>query len=604
MKKISMIVCLLVTLSVSCLASVVPPKRAAAIASTFLSKRQPGLSAVGNAFSVELVATFPSVPTKAPGQEPALYVYEGSRGGYVVVAGDDVSAPILGYSLSGRFPAGDIPVSLKSLLDWHASVIEYARAQGWTSEDSGWETDLASDNERTVIETARWGQDAPFNNLVPDKNGRKCPSGCVATAMAIIMRHHQYPEHGTGELPGYDLDVNSIMPQYARHIDGHSLGHTYDWSLMPMRYVKGQYSEEEAAQVAQLMYDLGVMSQMDYQPEGSGATSDSPLGLIKYFGYDKQMRYLMRESYDTERWERLIRQDINEGLPVFYGGFSFDGGHAFVVDGYEGEYFRLNYGWEGTSDFYRLSPSIKGRTDKLTEFSDWQDMVCRIMPDRGGETYVSLQVGNAFRPFPWDFRSSSFEMPVTWIWCFTAPEWVNLEMAYALYDKDYVFRERVSEPFAYQGEDSVPKTPCQLTQSISDGDRLLLACRNGDKWEPVPQSRQSHYQFDRRPLSELVSVGFMLGNPVIPMPDGYPGFYLDGHKDIYWEIWSDDLGRMLTTSADASFYQQINGIYYSSFASVVDEQTGRTQFLFYYPSGRYRFILRNFDEEMELTVTF
>ncbi len=601
MKKFCLVACWLVALSVSCLASVVPPTRAAAVASVFLSKHQSGLLTAGRPLSVDLVATFPSVPTKAPGQDPALYVYEGSNGGYVVVAGDDVSKPVIGYSLSGRFPADNLPVNLRSLLEWHASVIEYARAQGWTSDVS----ETESDNGRVILETARWGQGAPYNNLVPKKNSLlECPAGCVATAMAIILRYHRYPDHGTGELPGYYFDWNDFTNKYTRYMDGHALGHSYDWDQMPLRYVKGQYTDEQAAQVAQLMFDLGVMSEMDYEPEGSGAAGDAPLKLATYFGYDKQMRYLDRSIFDTEHWERMIRQDINDGLPVFYAGFSWEGGHAFVVDGYDGEYFSLNYGWEGESALFRLSPSIDGKEDQMSEFTDWQGMVCRIMPDQGGEPYASLEVAEYFIPFPWDFRSKSFTVPETWIWCFTAPEWVNVEIAYVQFDKAFNFKEQLSETVVFKGEDSVPALQCHPAASIGDGDWMMLARCNNGEWEPLPQSRQSCVHFNRRPLAELVSVGCMLGDPASPTADGYPGFYLDGPKDFYWEIWSDDLGRCLTTSASESFYEQIGGVYYSSFPAFRDETSGRTQYLFYYPSGNYRLVVRNFDEEMELTIAF
>ena len=611
MKKIALFLIVLLAGCSACLASVVPQDRAARVASSFLARRTASLSSSSTtAPSVELVATFPSVQTKAA-SDPARYVFEGSRGGYVVVAGDDVSMPVIGYSTTGHFPsASNMPVNLKSLLDWHASVIEYARSQGWTSTaqvQAEWNGRMVRASGKKVLETAKWGQEEPFNELCPKRGGEKCPTGCVATAMAIIMRYHQYPAQGKGTLPGYDFGWSEAMGKYTGHIDGYALGHTYDWEQMPLEYLKGRYTEEQAHQVAQLMYDLGVMSQMEYSSYGSGAASDAPVLLSIYFGYDRGMRFYDRMYYSGEAWAQLLRNEINAGRPVFHTGYDKEGGHAFVIDGYDGDYFSINLGWGEGSDFYRLSVSIDGKDDRLTDFTDWQDMIGNIRPDQGGEGKANLMVLPYYQPQSWDFRSKSFTMEEQGLWAVMSviSEWPQL--CYARYDRNGQFREQVSDAFSLDEEtSSTPATVCHLTE-VADGDRVMLSMRSGGSWEPLQQSRFSYLVFDRsRKLSDMVKLGYCRGNADEPEPKGNPYFFLDGYKDIYWEIWSEDLGMRLATSADYIAVVEVGDQQYIYVPEYRDDEYdgSRTLFWFAYPSGTYRILLRNFDEELTLTVDF
>ena len=585
----------------------IPQERAAAVAEAFFSS----VVTKAPAGTFSLVATYPEVQTKAQGT-PALYVFERSSGGYVVVSGDDVAVPVVGYAHSGRFPKDDMPVNMRSVLDWHAAVIGHARSQGWMpSAETMAEWDRvvtassASSSERVVLETARWGQGAPFNALCPKENGQDCPTGCVATAMAIIMRYYEYPEKGTGTLPGYDYGWNMGTGEYRYHLDGYDLGHTYRWDLMPLSY-SGSYTQEEADQVAQLMYDLGIMSQMDYAPGGSGAPGDSPILLAKYFGYDKQMRYFDRIQFSDARWEQLIRDEIDASRPVFHCGFSDRGGHAFVVDGYEGPYFRINYGWGGSSQFYLLTPPVKGSSDQLTEFTEWQDMVVQIMPDRGGEAYVGLSVPYYYAPFTWNFLSKSFLMDSQFLWNDTSTGSGDVVLCYALFDKNENFKAAISDPVTVSSENAfVPEMSCRILDRIDDGDRILLARRDPDGWTPLPQSRVSYRIFDRsRKLPEMVTVGHSMVTPA-GVPDYGPYLYLESYKDVWWEVWSEEAEAVIVSARDQFVDRDLNGgrMHFErsdDYEAVSDTFTYR----FYLPSGHYKVTFRNFDEELVFKVTF
>lgn len=606
MKRLVSILIILLAGSLSSRADVVSPDRAASVAAAFFSSA----STKAPWASVHLVATFPEARTKAPGIAPALYVFEHPAGGFVVVSGDDVAVPVTGYSRTGRFPASDMPVNLRSLLEWQAAVIEYARSEGWKPDAetaSRWAGAVnasgSTGSGEVVLNTARWGQGEPFNRLCPVVDSTKCPSGCVATAMAIILRYHKHPERGTGTLEDYDFGWDDTEQKYTYHIDGYSLGHPYLWDKMPTSYNRG-YSEEEGNQVAQLMYDLGVMSRMHYAPDGSGASSLSPLELTEHFGYDKDMRYLDREMLTDQQWEQAIRDEIDAGRPVFHCGFSENGGgHAFVIDGYRDNYFSINYGWDRGSAFYLLTPPVSGQDRDLTKYTKWQDMVTHIMPDQGGEGYVNLQGTTEYTPFPWDFAGDSFTVYPHWLWNFYSTVSGSVLLGYCLFDAEGRFKEAVSEPVSVSSDDSVmPETRCRVSAPVASGDQLLLSRKDGDVWTPLYQPRINYVVFDRfRKLSDMVTVGYSVERPSELLVDDIPYLYFDAYKDIWWEV-STETDGMFLTCAKGSFEGTVCGSRFNYQAVVDDKTPDRVSHRLYLPSGEYRVTFRNFNETLTFTV--
>ena len=113
------------------------------------------------------------------------------------------------------------------------------------------------------IEAARWGQSFPYNKYCPGN----CPTGCVATATAIIMRHYGYPATGRGS--------NSYTCSYTgTTLSANFSKSKYDWKSMPMD--DGTNSHDQAYDgVARLMSDIGIAVGMDYHPEGSSASTQT-----------------------------------------------------------------------------------------------------------------------------------------------------------------------------------------------------------------------------------------------------------------------------------------------------------------------------------------
>lgn len=597
--KRSILLCIfLVALTVPAWADKVTPQQAAAVAERFLSAESPVTkSAMG---SIRLAGTWPQAQTKGTVQEPALYLFERDGGGFVVVAADDVSQPVIGYSTKGSLSKGELPCNVRYMLDWHASMINYARNHGSKATSAikaQWQSTKGNEGEEVRLETAQWDQSGlPWNAMIPKLGGKECHAGCVATAQAIILRYHQWPEKGTGTLPSY------YWYSARKQMEGHALGHVYDWSQMPLVYKKGEYTEEQGRQVAQLLYDLAIANEMDFHPSGSGAATESVFCLTKYFGIDKQMRMVDWDYYSRDTWEQMIRAEIDANRPIYYIGVSGDEGHAFVLDGYKGPYFSLNYGWSGYfNGFFLLRPTVELDPGKVTLFSSWQAMVTNLYPDRGGEVYP-IFTDDTLIPFPWDFRSKSFPVGGREVDIYTSED-TEAWLGFVLFDREGRFKATTCEPFLVSSSNPyIPEVTCNITCSIEDGDCLKLAELIDDQWIPIQQSANAYLEFHPgQKITDLISLDFSLGDVDYPHLPKHPYLYLRGAKDIYWEIWSEDLGERLATSQSTFSDAEWEGKYYSMVARWTRESNEYCAVLQLQP-GKYRIFLRNFDEEMTLYV--
>lgn len=210
---------------------------------------------------------------------------------------------------------------------------------------------LLSDSPSVVVEplvTTKWNQDAPFNNFAPEytddnNNTQRCATGCAATAMAQIMKFHNWPEQGVGHYSYEHQSFGTISSDFSEHV--------YDWTNMIDRYNNGEYSNVQADAVALLMKDCGVSLNMNYGPVSGASIYSYTPAFKNYFRYSS--RTINRSGCETAEFTKIITDELQEGRPIIYCGTGEDGGHAFVVDGYDTNYFlHVNWGWGGYSDGY------------------------------------------------------------------------------------------------------------------------------------------------------------------------------------------------------------------------------------------------------------
>lgn len=351
----------------------------------------------GGTPSLQLAFNSESIATRSSGLEPAYYVFDNASGpGFVIVAGDDVAMPVLGYSFEYEFPKDNLPVNLKAWLEYMRDEVNEARRSGTKAEAVVTRTwgNIVAGTPVVELETAKWNQERPYNMLCPTVNGQFSYTGCTITALAIVMRYHQWPEKGVGTLPGYQTYTHSVT------VPDLPLGHTYDWENMLLEYPYSGYSQAEATAVATLMRDCGIMVQADYGPVGSFGTAAStyyiPAGLKTYMGYDKRTRIISRNYYTTSEWNSLMQAELDSNRPVIYSGFNEEAGHAFVLDGYTDQgYYHVNWGWGGYCDGYflltALDPVGQGAGGSEGGYNMSQDAVIGIQKDTGEKGIEELR---------------------------------------------------------------------------------------------------------------------------------------------------------------------------------------------------------------------
>lgn len=353
--------------------------------------------------SWQLVRDSENSATRSTGADPAYYVFDNTAGpGFVIVAGDDVAMPVLGYSFDSEFPSGKLPSNLQAWLDGLRETVNKARAAGLKAESSVTQAWAATRSGNTVVklETALWNQDEPYNRLCPTYQGTRTYTGCTATAMAIAIRYHQWPERGTGTLPSYTTG------SYGISVPGVTLGHAYDWANMKLKYAYSyqgttdyeytEFTQIEATAVATLMRDCAVMLQSDFGPDGTGAfSSDIPNLLINHMGYDRQTRWRSRISYSTREWNELLQNELDNDRPIIYSGYNSQSGHAFILDGYtDTNYYSVNWGWSGYCNGYFLLTALDPEGQGIggsDHYNDGQNAIVGIQPDAGNEPVTELR---------------------------------------------------------------------------------------------------------------------------------------------------------------------------------------------------------------------
>lgn len=291
-------------------------------------------------------------------QSPAWYVYNQEEDAFVIVSGDDGMKDILGYSTEGSFSTENLPDNLRTWLGAYTALAQAAP----TSSTVGLR-DLTSAYPTAVsplLGDINYDQDTPYNWSCPIQDGSRCVTGCTPTATASILSYWKYPACGDG-FRTYTTESHNILCRF--DFDGTP----FDWKHILPSYETENYTYAQAKAIATLMYACGVASETDYGAEASGTyPKDNLNGLIENLGINPYTVILLREGFSSSEWMALIKKELAAGRPILYGGYdAYDGGHTFVLDGYDAEgMVHVNWGWGGLSNGYfeilSLDPSSMG----------------------------------------------------------------------------------------------------------------------------------------------------------------------------------------------------------------------------------------------------
>lgn len=311
------------------------PKEQVLAAVEAYGKAMPGtITKAGGTMTItdSLVFAGPVTRAGAVDAAPIYAVSFGQGEGFALVGGDKRLPQILAYVEQGDYSLGDNPgfdFLMAEMADGARAMIRYKeslrdsllyslRTKLGLNQTAGTKAiddpnlkppqyDVPEHFDRTeTVETnlryeldysygpllkTEWWQWTPFNDFRPDN----APAGCVATAMGQIMNYHKHPQ-------GY------LWNQYSNN--------TWGWS------------SAAAANVSHLMSDIGVQVHMEYDIEGSDASS-------KRFAQQafQSFRYHCDDRQD-KNISSSIATEAGAGRPVLMRGNEPSGdAHAWVADG-------------------------------------------------------------------------------------------------------------------------------------------------------------------------------------------------------------------------------------------------------------------------------
>ncbi len=336
------------------------------------------------------------------------YVFNIVNGnGYVMVSADDNVIPILAYSREGLFDINRSAPAALAWIDGYKNQITYVIEHNLPPQEGTLErwNDLKVAHKNvgakttivTPLLTTKWDQSPHYNYLCPGVGSGQAVTGCVATAMAQVMKFWNWPTVGTG----YHTYTSTYGPLSA------DFGNTvYNWAGMPNSVTTNNNA------VGTLMLHCGIAVDMNYSSTGSGSYvisyecwNNAPycaeFALKTFFHYKPTLKgvprfgesntapYINLAAMTTAAWIAMLEAELNAGRPVIYSGSSTTaGGHCWVCDGWEASpanFMHFNFGWSGASDGYysvdNINPPALGIGGGGGNFNADQCAIIGIQPD-------------------------------------------------------------------------------------------------------------------------------------------------------------------------------------------------------------------------------
>lgn len=341
-----------------------------------------------------------------------LYLFTPAAGkGFVLMAADDVAAPVLAYSDTETLNPDELPANARAWIENYSAQIAAAAAAGGRVLMAAAPADRV---DVAPIMTSTWNQDAPYNNMCPMDGSSRSVTGCVATAIAQVLRAHRWPTTGVGA-ESYSWRGKTLSFNYGAT--------TFAWDSMLDNYPQansGTSAQRDA--VATLMYACGVAAHMGYSSSASGATEFTlAQSLIDHMRYDKSLLLGWRDYYQLNEWTTALYDDLKAGRPVFYTGATVSReGHAFVLDGYRASdgFFHLNWGWGGMADGYfavtDLTPNVQGIGGGSGGFVLQQTAFLGLKKAETGSKYSPFIAAEGFSTTKTRYSRSSEEVQISY----------------------------------------------------------------------------------------------------------------------------------------------------------------------------------------------
>jgi len=401
------------------------------------------------------------------GGNPLYYIVYLQPNGFVIVPADDLVEPIIGFAEDGIYDpsptnplgalvTGDLngriesvrtgqPVRTKAVTG--VSTVPQSKWSNFLGLAEAPEKEISTlglsniDDVRVApLVQTKWNQTtcctvdprACYNYYTPPVGeGRtgnyRC--GCVATALAQIMRYHQYPSTGIGKNPFTVIVSNSTnkVTLYTRGGDGN--GGPYDWANMVLT-PNCSTTQTQRQAIGALCYDAGVgisnLASDAYNPVQYteyywditiAYTHSAKKGLISTFKYGNAIYgFNSGSNIDINDLIGMVNPNLDAGLPVYFGIKKGTAGHAVVCDGYGYNagtmyhHINMGWGWDGvaTYDVWYDLPDINSSPSYDTLYETIYniyplgngEVISGRVTDPGGNPISNVKVSEFVYPGP------------------------------------------------------------------------------------------------------------------------------------------------------------------------------------------------------------
>ena len=355
-----------------------------------------GTKAPVSAEKLELVQQFDN-PTLSI---PALYAFNVADNGFVVVSASDCTEPVLAYSPDGRIDSAYTNPACRYMLKSYQRLIcanQNCNATPTAEVKQMWnelldQTFTCDPSSKGILVKAKWGQGDPYhpsyNTMCPQIQGRPCLTGCVATAMSMIIHYWKYPlKGGSQSNPTAMTSWNNQTIKYKFLVDSNK----FIYDSMPDQISHTSPWNNRRA-VGKLCFACGVTVKMDWGLDASGAVSQNvPEAFSKWFNYSNNAKHIYRAYYNDNQWLDILHSELDDNArPVYYSAcdpdpeHGKDARHAFVIAGTTSSnrsMFYIRWGWDRSSDgYFSLAPSSSIGYAGGYYFTDEHAMVYQIYP--------------------------------------------------------------------------------------------------------------------------------------------------------------------------------------------------------------------------------
>jgi predicted outer membrane repeat protein len=240
-------------------------------------------------------------------------------------------------------------------------------------------------------------------------------AGCVATAMAQLMRYYEFPKdkptqpdpddpNNVVQVGRFNADgtfVPLVPDVYRGLLGGDGLGGKYAWAQMPVE-PNGDTTTEQAKAIGALCHDAGVAARMEYAAQESRTKLyHGKQALINNFHYESAVYYNADDGNIGPVLVGMINPNLDAGRPVIVGILGPNLGHAVVVDGYGYDsgtlYHHLNMGWEGADNVWYNLPIIECQEQGYS-FNVLADCIYNVFDTGHGEIISGRVLGEDGQP--------------------------------------------------------------------------------------------------------------------------------------------------------------------------------------------------------------